>query len=316
MSVRIHILAQYKGESDTLRQLCGRPVRTSGDWNWTITDPVHRPFQSTDLTQVRSLSLRISLEDGDWMMEIFSEGSRVLRVRDHEEDGVSVAKALASTGLPVASEEQLAEALEYKSITAGEKAWPVGSLPRILELLSLNDIFPNWRDDLKKEEEFLAAQSAPAPANKAEVPFEPDALYNGRSGWFREITNRTTPESIEQAAAECEFTQLGIVLCSKYEDLCFAVFRHNREPIYLIYELEFQLTTELLSFPGDGILVTCNHAYPVISDAVIPKMLPRKPLSELLARQIEELKMLPAAAPTGTLYDFCILYDRYISGNQ
>ena len=243
-------------------------------------------------------------------MEVFLEGSRVLRVRDHEEDGVSVAKALASAGLPVASEEQLAEALEYKSITAGEKSWPVGSLPRVLELLSLNDIFPNWRDDLKEEEEYLAAQ--PAPAKKAEVPFDPEALYNGRSGWFREITNRTTPEPIVQTAADCGFTQLGILLCSKYEDLCFAVFRHNQERIYLIYELEFELTTDLLSFPGDRILVTCNHAYPVLSNSVIAKQLPRKSLSELLLRQIEELKILPAAAPTGSLYDFCILYDRYI----
>jgi hypothetical protein len=235
MSVRIHILAQYKGPADSLTQLCGRTVEASGEWFWAITDPLHRPFQSTDLTQITSLSLRIWLEDGDWLMEVFSEGSRILRVRDHEEYGVSVAKALATAGLPVTSEEQLAEALEYKSITAGEKWWPLGSLPRVLELLSLNHIFPNWRDEVKKEEEFLAAQ--PAPAKKAEVPFDPDALYNGRSGWFREITNRTIPDPIVQAAAECDFTQLGILLCSKYEDLSFAVFQHNQEPIYLRYEL-------------------------------------------------------------------------------
>ncbi len=241
MAVRIHILAQYKGPANSLRQLCGRrPVETSGEWNWAITDPLHLPFQSTDLTQVPSLSLRISLDDGDWLMEVFSEGSRVLRVRDHEEDGVSVAKALVSAGLPVVSEEQLAEALEYKSITAGEKWWPVGSLPRVLELLSLKDIFPNWREDVKKEEEFLAAQ--PAPEKKAEVPFDPNALYNGRSGWFREIKDRTIPEPFVQTAADCGFTQLGILQCSKYEDLCFAVFRHNQEPVYLIYELEFELT--------------------------------------------------------------------------
>jgi hypothetical protein len=310
MSVRIQILANYRAPAELLRQLCGRTVKSTGDWNWAITDPVHLPFSSIDPKSLPSLSLRISLEDGDWQMEVYSEGSRVLKIRDREENGSAVAKKLLQTGVPISSEEQLVQALERKNITEGETRWPVGTLPRVLELLHLNEIFPDWREEARKEE-LIPAQEAPAQETTPEI--DPDALYNGKSGWFRELYDRNIPQEFTQAAINSGFELIGIIASSKYEDLCFAVFRHGRENVYLVYDLEFKMTMELFSFSSDKILVTCNHAYPILTDSVISQQLPRKSLGECLSKHLEKLTVLPETRSAVTLADFCVLYDRYLA---
>jgi hypothetical protein len=156
-----------------------------------------------------------------------------LSVRDHEEDGISVAKALASAGLPVVSEEQLAEALEYKSITAGEKYWPVRSLPRILELLSLKDIFPNWREDVKKEEEYLAAQPAPEKKPKRRS-IRTHYTTAGAAGFaksrIRQYPNRLCKQRLIAGSFNLEFLS---VRSMKIFALQFSGTIRNRSTLYM-----------------------------------------------------------------------------------
>lgn len=183
MAVRIHAVAAHAAAKVLDGALVDLPVArrgTAGPWCWAglsvhAADPdeidgrlvaLGAPAFRFTTTDAAGWSWSVFNGSGEshhgnyWFVHLSKEVDRGLGDRQETGD-VALLAALHRGGLlNEVDQGAIARCLDGTEVTEYEFAWDVGNLPRFLDLLGVDGLFPDWRDDMAAEQERLADYDA------------------------------------------------------------------------------------------------------------------------------------------------------------